>query len=323
MGAGIFRGWSTPHGTALIAVLLVCLGALLMLPGCSDPPPLDTCSCEDCDCGPPLPAPPASAPSASATMPAHEVVEVAAEVAAEAQQSAAAIATPAIVAAQDALQSLLPAPAARREPVPPLVSPAAVALIVREEIISPAYYAKALQGTTCPGDHSGPTVGIGSDLGVQTRARIADTWSIHPTVDRLQTASGRIGFGPCREWRTANIDIRTPLPLAQEVFASKLLPRYHRLAARAFRNGWDRLPPDAQGGLVATVYVRGDDMTDAPGSQRRAEMRVMRDVCVPAGDLKCLAAQHRAMCQRFVGRKDAVGLCRRFTRTAQLIEAAA
>lgn len=319
MNAGVFRGWSTPHGTALIAVLLICLAALLMLPGCNSQGGGggEIPAAAAAPAGGAQPVAAESAPAAPAP------VEALADVAAEAQQAAAAITTPAIVEVQQAIQEALPAPAIQREPVPPLVSPAAVALIVREEIISPAYYAKALQGTTCPGDRSGPTVGIGSDLGVQTRAHIADTWSIHPAVDRLQAASGRIGFGPCRQWRTANIDIRTPLPLAQEVFATKLLPRYHRLAARAFRNGWDNLPPDAQGGLVATVYVRGDDMTDAPGSQRRTEMRVMRDVCVPAGDLKCLAAQHRAMCQRFVGRKDAVGLCRRFTRTAQLIEAAA
>jgi hypothetical protein len=296
----------TPHGAALIVLLLaalVCLGT-----GC--------------------------APRASAAEPAAAVAAqppsgtgggaAVAAAAGIAQRDLAQAVVPAVVAVREAVQNALPQPAARGagvEPVSSPVSPAAVALIVRHEIIGPTYYARALQGFACPGDRSGPTAGIGSDLGVQTRATIRAVWSIHPQVERMTTASRQIGFAACKAWRADHRDIRTPLPIAQQVFAGKLLPRYYRMAAHAFRKSWHLLPPDAQGGLTATVYVRGAGMEDAPGSQQRKEMRVMRDTC--GADVHCLAAQHRAMCPRFAGRKDQAGLCKRFNDTADLIERSA
>ncbi len=249
---------------------------------------------------------------------AQEVAQTVTDPVADAQLDVAQVAMPAILAVREAIAEVLPPPASDRGPVSSPVSPAAVALIVRHEIISPAYYTKALQGFACPGDRSGPTCGIGSDLGVQTRATIRHTWAIHPAVDRLATASGVTGFSACRAYRRSNLDIRTPLSIAQEVFATKLLPEYHQRAAHAFRDGWDVLPPNAQGALVVTVYVRGASMRDPPGLHQRQEMRVLRDVCVPAGDTACMVVQFRAMCPRFEGRKDAAGLCKRFTDTARL-----
>lgn len=254
---------------------------------------------------------------------AIEVQQAVADPVDDAQRGVALTIAPAIVAVQEVIQEALPPPVARGavEPVSSPVSPAAVALIVRHEIISESYYAKALQGFACPGDRSGPTAGIGSDLGVQTRGTIRDVWSIHPGVERMTSASGKVGFGPCRNWRTAHKDIRTPLPLAQEVFATKLLPRYYRMAAKAFRKTWDRLPPDAQGGLTATVYVRGASLEDVPGSHMREEMRVIAYEC--DADVRCIATQHRRMCPRFAGRKDQAGLCKRLNDTADLIERSA
>lgn len=337
MDAPRFRDWTTPHGTALIAVLLVCLLALLTLPACgraAGAGAIPAAAAVPAGSARPVAVDPPAAAAALAAIAVHEATDAVAEAATETRlaiadpiddvQRAAANATaPAVVAMRETVQAMLPSPAPRGavEPVSSPVSPAAVALIVRHEIISPAYYAKALQGFACPGDRSGPTAGIGSDLGVQTRATIRDVWSIHPGVERMTTASGKVGFGPCRAWRTAHKDIRTPLPLAQEVFASKLLPRYHRLASRAFRKTWDRLPPDAQGGLTATVFVRGASMEDAPGTQMRKEMRVIRDEC--DADVRCIATQHRRMCPRFAGRKDQAGLCKRLNDTADLIERSA
>lgn len=304
----------TPHGAALIVVLLValvCLGT-----GCAPRPDAA------------VPAPAAAAASLTGTGAvavvadvagdaAEEVREGVADVAGDAQRDIAQIAAPAVVAFREAVQEALPPPVATGNPVSP-VSPAAVALIVRHEIIAPSFYNRALQGFACPGDRSGPTCGIGSDLGVQTRATIRDVWSIHPDVERMTTASRKVGFVACKTWRADHRDIRTPLPIAQQVFATKLLPRYYRMAAHAFRKTWHLLPPDAQGGLTATVYVRGASMEDAPGSQQRKEMRVIANDC--GADVHCIAAQHRAMCPRFAGRKDQAGLCKRFNDTADLIE---
>lgn len=234
--------------------------------------------------------------------------------AADARDAAARLAIPAVLDVQQAVEAALPPPAAAGAPAPAPASPAAVALIVRHEIISPAYYSARLQGFACPGDISGPTIGIGYDLGMQTGRRILADWRAHPAAARLAAGSGVTGFGPCRGYRQANADIRTPFALAEEVFLHASLPAYCALAARTFRDGWDTLPPNAQGALCATVYVRGAGMRGTS----RTEMRVLRDECVPAGDVQCIAAQHRAMCARLEGRADSVGLCNRYRDTAAL-----
>lgn len=267
----------------------------------------------------------AGATAAGGERPAAAVGDLVAAVAADAQATAgtaaervrvaaADAALPAVLDMQQAIQTVLPSPSATRAPAPALVSPAAVALIVRHEIISPAYYTAKLQNFACPGDISGPTVGIGYDLGMQTATRIRADWRAHPAAARLATGSGVTGFTACRAYRRAHADIRTPLPLAQEVFTTTSLPAYHALAARAFRTGWDGLPANAQGALVTTVYVRGAGMVGS----KRGEMRRLRDECVPAHDVQCIARVHRAMCARFEGRADAAGLCKRFRETAEL-----
>lgn len=267
----------------------------------------------------------AGATAAGGERPAAAVGDLVAAVAADAQATAgnaaervrvaaASAALPAMLDMQQAIETALPPPAAAHEGAPTLVAPAAVALIVRHEIISPAFYTAKLQGFACPGDISGPTIGIGYDLGMQTAARIRADWHAHAAAPRLAAGSGVRGFGPCRSYRRAHADIRTPLPLAQAVFEDTSLPAYHALSARAFRNGWNGLPPNAQGALVATVYVRGAGMR----GESRAEMRTLRDECVPAHDVQCIARAHRAMCVRFEGRADAAGLCKRFRETAAL-----
>lgn len=315
MNAPRFSYWGTPHGSALIAVLLLVLVAAL-------------CGCRKTDR--PLAGPVATVatenPPAVAAVVADAAVETqdaVADAASEIREATTATVIPAVLDVQEIVQEALPAPAAERAPVSSPVSPAAVALIVRHEIISPGYYTAKLQGFACPGDTSGPTVGIGSDLGVHTPTRIASDWSIHPHVGTLMQGSGVIGFGPCRSYRRDHADVRTPFDMAQQVFATKVLPAYYNLAARAFRNGWDSLPPNAQGALTVTVFARGAGMRDPKGAPgKRAEMRELRDICVPAGDVQCIARAHRAMCARYTGRKDAAGLCRRFRETADLAVAA-
>lgn len=249
---------------------------------------------------------------AGCAAPPAAVVETVTATASDTRITVATDVVPIALDVQEAIQAVMPAEVAA--PARADVSPAAVALIVRNEIISPAYYMAKLQGFACPGDISGPTPGIGYDLGMQTAARIRADWRAHPNVARLAAGSGVIGFGPCRAYRRDNADIRTPFLLAEEVFETASLPAYHALAARTFRDGWDGLPPNAQGALVATVYVRGAGMR----GESRAEMRKIRDECVPAHDVQCIAAAHRAMCARFEGRADAAGLCKRFRETAEL-----
>ena len=145
------------------------------------------------------------------------------------------------------------------------------------------------------------TWGIGYDGGQQTAATIRSDWAAHADVDRLATTAGKAGTGAqalARSLRT----VTTPLPLAMDVFSNSTLPRYHAAARRALGDGFDYLPEHAQGALDSLGYRRGWAM----GGPNRREMREIRDTCVPARDVHCIAAQIRSDVPR-VGRPHRCG----------------
>lgn len=231
-----------------------------------------------------------------------------------AQDAAAAIVAPAVVAVREIVEPALP-------PLSPLAPPLdecpqALELIVTFEVVSRDYYERQLQGVICPPAASGPTWGIGYDGGHQTARRIADDWTAHPDADRLALSAGVTGQARCRPLVAQTLaDVRTPLSLAEPVFVTATLPEYTARAARAFRVGWDRLPPCAKGGLTSVVYNRGAGMA---GDSRR-EMRVIRDECVPAGDVQCIAGQLRAMVRIWAGTSIENGMRRRRHAEADLV----
>lgn len=198
-----------------------------------------------------------------------------------------------------------------------LVSPAAVAHIVRWEISSRAHYDKRLRRPIWPGGASGVTWCIGYDGGHQSAPVIRRDWAAHPAADRLATTAGITGDA-ARAALPRYRDITTSFDYCERIFRDVTLPTYHRLAKRTFADGWVLLPPDAQGSLVATVYNRGSGMTGS----RRAEMRVLRDVCVPRGDVACMAVQYRSMCRIWRGTINEAGLCGRYSDAARLAEEA-
>lgn len=242
--------------------------------------------------------------------------------AAESVQTAAAKAiVPPVLQLQEAVQEIVQAALPAAIPAaaaPVLVTPAGVSLIVRWEISSPEIYTQKYERPVWPGGASGATIGIGDDLGHQTPYTIGASWAEHSHLDRLLPAAGVIGQ-PAKQLVSTMRDVRTPFPLAQQVFASATLPRYHGLTRRTFAKGWDALIPAAQDSLVSTVYNRGASMAGA----RRAEMRVLRDTCVPAADYSCMAQQYRSMCRLWKGTPNGVGLCARYEDTARMVERAA
>lgn len=235
----------------------------------------------------------------------------AADAVVDTQADAAAVAVPMVVAVRNIVDEAAPASAA----IPCEVDPQAVALIVRYEVTSEAYYTAHLLMPIWPGEQSGVTWGIGYDGGTQTRARIAADWRRHAQAARLVETSGIVGT-PARALIPRLADVRTPYPLAAEVFATAMLPTYCELAARTFRDGWQSLPMLAQGALVATLYNRGAGML----GDRRREMRALRDSCVPAGDVACIARELRSMSRLWVGTPIEVGMRLRYEATAALAE---
>lgn len=223
-----------------------------------------------------------------------------------AQLAIAELALPPVVAAREQIQRVAPPPVVLA-PVVPLVDGRAVQLIVHYEVTSPSFYQARLQGVIWPGGASGATWGVGYDGGHQTRPVIAQDWERHQQLEQLVGTAGITGTRARDLARTLG-NVVTAYGYAFEVFELASLPVYHSRARRAFGAGdFDRLPPAAAGALVSVVYNRGAGMA---GDTRR-EMRTIRDDCMPAVDVHCIAREIRAMCRIWRGTPNEAGLCRR------------
>ena len=197
---------------------------------------------------------------------------------------------------------------------PPLVSPRAVDLIIRYEVISPSVYTRRYSRPVWPGGASGVTVGIGYDLGFNSVKQILHDWSDHPQRGYLAAMSG-FTRAEAQALAARRQFIVTPYPLAYKVFLDPTLIRYYNITRRAFP-GMENLDPDAQGALVSLVYNRGGNMV----GKARSEMRTIRDVCIPARDNRCVAGQFRAMIRIWRGGSLEKGMTRRRYEEAELAE---
>lgn len=194
------------------------------------------------------------------------------------------------------LLALSTVPIAKADTLPPLCE-RAVDLIIAFEIGSPQTYQRKYQHPIWPGYHSGVTVGIGYDLGYQHASIIATDWSTHPHAVRLATAAGITG-PLARDAARKLADISIEYGMARQVFDQTSVVIHHRIARRVFRQeAFDRLPCNARGALVSLVFNRGGSMA----GNARIEMRHIRDVCLPAEDVQCIATQIRAMTRIWAG----------------------
>lgn len=240
----------------------------------------------------------------------------------QAQDSIAASVTGAQVAVAETVTGPTLQLQYQAQEVAPVVVPAALPidlgaqLIIRAEVSSPAAYARRYSGVACPGGASGPTIGIGADLGQQTTTSIGRDWAGHPRVAELETASGHVGDAECRGWRSMHPGIVVPYAMADAVFTKSTLPRYVTAARRALHRGWPELASHAQSANVSLGYNRGWSMAGA----RNREKRTIRDDCVPNSDLPCNASALRSMCRLWAGTKNGKGLCSRRNDEANLVE---
>ena len=246
---------------------------------------------------------------------ATEAVAGTIEQADDIREQAAPQASAVTLGLREAVEAVTPEPLPT--PVDTSIDPAVVALVVRWEVGSPKQYTAKYQGVICPGGASGPTIGIGDDLGHQTPNEIRRRWGWHPQADRLVTGSGKTGPEACNAWRTAHRDIRVSYDDAIRVFTRHTWPSYLRMAERAYRKGWSSLSLPHQGGLGSNGYNRGFSMVGS----RNTEKRHTRDVCVPANDADCTAKQLIASC-RIWDSQPAIrkGLCARRHDEARFVQ---
>lgn len=170
-----------------------------------------------------------------------------------------------------------------------------------------------------PGSASGITVGYGYDLGHVTAEKFESDWAGCFTPEqfaRLREAIGRKGTD-AESLAKRLADIKCKPADSRRVLLECSIPEYVEKTRQAFP-GFDELPLDAQGALVSLVYNRGAGMKDSAGSDKRLEMRVIREL-VPSGNLAGIAAQLRSMKRLWVG-KNMAGLLRRRDAEAALVE---
>ena len=188
------------------------------------------------------------------------------------------------------------------------------ALIVEFETGGRAYYDKALRRPSWPGGASGVTVGIGYDVGYNTRSQILDDWAGLPESSRnaLAGAAGVKGVA-ARSRASALKWIVVPWDTAERVFVARTMPRFGGYTDRAFP-GITSKHGHVQGALLSIVFNRGASMS---GGSRR-EMRAVRSH-VATGNIRAIPAEIRSMKRLWIG-KGLSGLLRRRDAEAALVD---
>ena len=188
--------------------------------------------------------------------------------------------------------------------------------LVKFEIVSKAYYGRLLKSPIWPGGESGVTIGIGYDLGYQSKRQIETDWKGHiDDVDLkalLKVAGLKKGDAKRKIKKLKHISI--PISVAQEVFLTATLPNWAKITKRTYP-GVEKLPADAQAMLLSLIFNRGPSLSQR--SSRR-EMRAIKPL-VAAKDLAGIATQIRSMKRIWEGKRLG-GLLKRRDKEADIIE---
>lgn len=199
----------------------------------------------------------------------------------------------------------------------PEFTKASINLIIRHEVGGgEKYYNKFLSRPSYPGGASGPTLMIGVDIGYTTFAEFEDDFSqVDKSIkDRLKPGIGLKGEAADRFVDTVK-DITISWDIAISVFMKKTLLKEWNKTKKAFP-GIESLNSDTKGALTSLVYNRGP-LIDS--SDKRKEMKTIRDICIPQKDYNCIANQFRSMKRLWSG-KGLDGLLLRREDEARLIE---
>lgn len=178
-------------------------------------------------------------------------------------------------------------------------SRAAVDLIVSHEVTSRAVYERKYVRPEWPGVASGITVGIGYDLGYNTRADIAHDWAgkLPPaTISAMQRYAGLTRSDASARLAEARQSISVPWDAAMAVFMEISLPKFEAMTLRACP-GSEKLPAGCFGVLASLTYNRGASYTKPKTANdhqdRYREMRAIR-AHVASGNWPAVSADIRA-----------------------------
>lgn len=171
-------------------------------------------------------------------------------------------------------------PTSLARPEPTGIPDDCLTFIENEEDGSQAYYVRHYEHLDYPGFASGPTIGVGYDLGyVTVKEAIADWKGIVPddTLNALCRAVGLRGDAAEVFVRAHGASVTITWDQAVAEFKQKEVPKW-MARCRAALPGFDRMPPLCQGAILSLTYNRGSGGYDDP-SPRDSEMRaIKRDI---------------------------------------------
>jgi GH24 family phage-related lysozyme (muramidase) len=198
------------------------------------------------------------------------------------------------------------------------ISQAAFDLIVAEEVSSEATYTRKYQRPVWPGAQSGPTVGIGYDLGQTYKSGIKSDWQGRVSDEMLEWmvwCSGKTGAAGKAATARVKDKILVPWNIALAVHKECAIPSWEDAVSKALPNT-DKLSPDCFGALVSLAYNRGPSFNKK--GDRYKEMRAIK-AHIEAGSLHLIPHEIRAM-KRLWDRAKLPGLHKRRDREAELFE---
>lgn len=195
-------------------------------------------------------------------------------------------------------------------------SKAAFDLIVSQEVTSKAVYERKYRRPEWPGEQSGPTVGIGYDLGQTAAATIKADWSGRvpaAMLDAMVACSGHKGDAGRKKTLAVKNKIDIPWDTALAVHEQCVIPRWEAKVAAALPNT-DLLSPDCFGALLSLTFNRGPSFSTA--GERYKEMRSIK-AHMAAKRFEQIPAELRAMKRLWPG---TLGLLKRRDAEAALFE---
>jgi hypothetical protein len=152
--------------------------------------------------------------------------------------------------------------------LPLKVTESGMDLIVHFEVGGSSYYKKVYQRPIWAKGASGVTVGIGYDLGYNTRCQIQKDWGdILPKkmVDALKSCAGIKGSASRIHQQRIKYIVNIPLDDAMKVFIKRTVPRFAQLAKTSFKT-IEKADPFIQDMMLSQTFNRG---ASTKGNSRR------------------------------------------------------
>lgn len=153
-------------------------------------------------------------------------------------------------------------------------------MIIEQEVTSAPFYKAKYQKPTWPTGDSGATIGIGVDLGYTTHADLEHDWGPYLPAAMIAVLHQAVGVKGERAHTLVRSGVLSsvvvPWDAALAEFEQVELPNWVAKTNKTYP-GLEKLGPYCEGALVSLCFNRGTQLIDAPGSNRRLEMRQIRD----------------------------------------------